>query len=125
MKIVNMLLLIIIALLSIAAGVAKLMQVPQELEFLQSAGLNATLIMVFGVAQVTGGLLLLIPKTRVFAAVLVFLGFALSSLLIFIVGDIDFALISLIPVALTVYLFYQAIASKASTLSKMTFRDEE
>jgi len=54
-KIVNLLLVAVLALLSIAAGFAKVMQTPQEMEFLQSLGLSSVLILVFGSIQIVGG----------------------------------------------------------------------
>ena len=56
MKIVNILIIAIIALLSIAAGLAKVMQTQQELEFLQGVGLSSALIVAFGLVQISGGI---------------------------------------------------------------------
>ena len=62
MKVVNFLIIAVVALLSIAAGAAKVMQAPQEMEFLQSVGLSKSLIMVFGLVQIAVGLLLVLQK---------------------------------------------------------------
>lgn len=108
MKIVYLLVLLIIALLSIAAGLAKVMQAPQEMEFLQGLGLSPLLIMIFGLAQIAGGLLLGPTKTRLAGAVLVTLAFALSAVLLVLAGNVPFALISVIPVLLAAFIVYQA-----------------
>ena len=48
MKILNILIVALIAVLSITAGAAKAMQSPQEMEFLQSFGLSVVIIFSFG-----------------------------------------------------------------------------
>lgn len=107
MKIVNALIIAIIALLSIAAGLAKVMQSPQEMEFLQSFGLSSFLIVVFGLVQIAGGVLLVPRKTRMPGAILATSALLLSAILIFIGGNLVFGLVSLIPVALAFLLIYK------------------
>lgn len=109
MKFVKIFIVAAIALLSIAAGLAKVMQSPQEIEFLQGLGLSVLLIMVFGAVQVAGGVLLAPKKTRMTGAVLVTLGFALSAMLIFIGGNVVFGLMSLIPAVLAAMIVYQTM----------------
>ena len=100
MKTINILIVAVIALVSIAAGVAKVMQVPAEMEFLQGLGLTLPLIMAFGVGQVIAGALLVWPKTRVPGCVVAIIGFSLSTALIFISGDTKFGVISILPIIL-------------------------
>lgn len=108
MKIVSYLIITIVALLSIAAGLAKVMQTPQEMEFLQGAGLSTGLIIVFGIVQILGGLLLVPGKTRVVGAVIAASAFAVSAALIFMSGNLAFGLISLLPIALAGIVIYQS-----------------
>lgn len=103
------------ALLSIAAGLAKVMLVPQELAFLQGFGLNEILVRVFGAVQLCGGVLLLPKKTRLIGAVLVAAGLLTSAVLIFVNGDIIFGEISLVPVLLTGVIIKSAIKSIIET----------
>ncbi len=108
MKIVNILIIAVIALLSIAAGLAKVMQTEQELEFLQGFGLNSVLIIAFGIIQIAGGVLLIPSKTRMFGAVLTTSAFVASTILIFVGGNLGFGLLSTIPIALTCVIVYQS-----------------
>ena len=101
MKIIYKLLIVIIALLSIAAGVAKVMLTPQEVHFLESFGFNNIVIVGFGAFQIFSGLLLVVSKSRLYGAVLVLIAFILSSTLIMMSGNIIFAIVSFIPVLLT------------------------
>jgi len=86
LKIINILIVAAIAILSVAAGLAKVMQSQQEIEFLQGLGLSIFVIMVFGLIQIIGGVLMAPEKTRMPGAVLVTLGFVVSTVLIFIGG---------------------------------------
>ena len=112
MKIINILIISIVALLSIAAGLAKIMQNPQEMAFLQSVGLSTAVIIVFGTVQVLGGVLLVPPRTRMFGAVLVTFAFFVSVVLIFLSGNVQFALVSLLPVILGGVLIYRSYTLK-------------
>jgi hypothetical protein len=106
MKILYIITLGLLSLLSIAAGAAKVMQVPQEMAFLQSFGLSVTAIIAFGSIQIVAGILLAIPKTRLYGAGLVSLGFLISSVLVFTSGDIGFGLFSLLPLIVACIVVY-------------------
>ena len=115
MKIVNILIIAIVALLSIAAGLAKVMQTPQEMEFLQGFGMSSALIVAFGLVQISGGVLLVPRKTRLTGAVLATLALVVSTVLIFIAGNLVFGLVSMLPIALACVIIYQ---SAGITLNK-------
>ena len=108
MKIVNILIIAIIVILSIAAGLAKVMQTQQEMEFLQGVGLSTALIVAFGLIQILGGVLLIPRKTRLAGAVLVTSAFVVSTVLILIGGNLAFGLVSIIPIALASVIIYQS-----------------
>ena len=108
MKIIRYLIITIVALLSIAAGLAKVMQTQQEMEFLQGLGLSPALMIVFGLVQIVGGTLLVPQKTRMIGAILAASAFVLSTVLIFIGGNLAFGLFSTIPVALAGVIIYQS-----------------
>jgi hypothetical protein len=106
LKIVNMLIIGVVALLSIAAGLAKVMQTEQEMAFLQGFGFSGALVIAFGLIQLAGGILLVLPKTRITGVVLAAAAFAVSALLIFFGGNWVFGLLSTIPVALACLIIY-------------------
>ncbi|NNK52521.1 MAG: hypothetical protein HKO99_13075 [Xanthomonadales bacterium] len=108
MKIIHILIIVALALLSIAAGLAKVMQAPQEMEFLQSFGLSKILIIVFGLIQIAGGVLLAPKKTRMFGAILAASAFGVSTVLIFVRGNVAFGMFSILPIALAGVVIYQA-----------------
>jgi len=108
MKIVNILMVAIVALLSVAAGLAKVMQTQQELEFLQGFGLSASFIVAFGLVQILGGVLLVPKKTRLPGAILAASALVVSTVLIFIGGNLMFGLVSMLPIALAGVIIYQS-----------------
>ena len=121
MKIVNLLIIAVVALLSIAAGLAKVMQTKQEVEFLQNFGFSGTLIIVFGMVQIAGGLLLVPAKTRTLGAVLAASAFVVSSVLILVGGDWMFGLFSTIPIILACVIIYQSARNtRGKSLSQDT-----
>jgi len=107
-KIVNILIIAIVALLSIAAGLAKVMQTQQEMEFLQGVGLSSVVIVAFGLVQILGGVLLVPRKTRMLGAILATSALVVSTVLIFIGGNLSFGLVSILPIALAGVIIYQS-----------------
>jgi len=118
LKIVKILIIVAVALLSIAAGLAKVMQTEQEMAFLQGFGFSSALVIVFGVVQLAGGVLLVLPGTRIPGAVLAAAAFAVSALLIFIGGNWVFGLLSTIPVALACLIIYQSAGIRQETIDR-------
>ena len=95
--------IVIIVLLSIAAGIPKVMQMPQELEFLQAIGFGPIVVSLLGVVQIVGGLLLACPKWRFAGAVIVTAAFLVSAIALFAIGNALFGAVSLLPVLLSGY----------------------
>ena len=100
MKIVITIIAVLIGLLSIAAGGAKIALVPEEVKFLSQFGFTNALTIVYGVIQALAGILLLIPKTRFVGSLIAVFAFALSVVFLFMAGNLPFAGVSLIPVIL-------------------------
>ncbi|QLC23492.1 hypothetical protein HFP51_09610 [Parasphingopyxis sp. CP4] len=113
MKYVYWVILALLALMSLAAGGAKLAMMQQEVTFFAEAGLDAKWLYPLGTVQVIGALLAIYPRSRALGAVVMALGFFVSSVVILMTGNIGFALISLIPVILSG--FVARYASRAST----------
>lgn len=113
MKSVINLLIVITSLLSLFAGIAKVIHSPDEVEFLQDFMFNDFAITLYGVIQIFAAALLSIGqlfshhKVAKVGAVFVALAFLLSSVLIFVSGNFIFALISLLPVACTALIIRQ------------------
>ena len=111
-RVIVTVLVYILAALSVAAGIPKIMQMPQELGFLQSLRFPPIAVSVLGVVQVLGGVLLVFRKTRLPGATLAGLAFLVSSLAIFMGGNMQFGLVSLLPFAVSLFVAYTSTGSR-------------
>ena len=106
MKIAITILAIVLALLSAAAGAAKLALVPDEVEFLNGFGFSEIGIYFYGGAQIVGGLLMVIPISALVGSTTVLLAFTLSTVLLFLDGNVVFAFVSALPIVLTAFVMF-------------------
>lgn len=112
MKIPSMVILVLLIILSFTAGIAKVMQLPAEMEFLQGVGFSSNLVILFGLMQIMGGALLVFQKTRTVGAILVVATLSISSITIFMAGKISFGLFSILPVAMAGILLMQSATQR-------------
>ena len=117
MRIVKIIILAILALLSVAAGAAKLMKAPQETTFFESLGIDLTFMLMLGLLQVAGGIFIIVPKLRKIGAIVAAIAFSISTIMISMTGQIGFGFFSLLPVILALYI---AISSQTMTRAKNT-----
>lgn len=102
-----------LGLLSLAAGVPKILQMPQELGFLSSIGFSPVVVSILGVVQVVGGVMLFFARSRLVGASLAALAFLVSAVAIFVGGNLTFGVISLLPVVLAdIVVFFEVKAKK-------------
>ena len=100
MKQLKIIVVVLLALLGAAAGVAKMLQTPQELAFFQQLGLGGMVVVGFGLVQLAGAVLLVPSRTRLAGALVSDLTFTLSAVMIFMSGAIGFGVVALVPVVL-------------------------
>ncbi|NNF68058.1 MAG: hypothetical protein HKM98_11170 [Gammaproteobacteria bacterium] len=96
----------LLGFLSLAAGIPKILQMPQELTFLSSIGLSGIAVSILGIIQAAGGVMLFWSRTRLAGASLAAIALAVSSIAIFIGGNSSFGLISLLPLLFVGILVY-------------------
>ena len=102
MQILKTTLLTILVLMSLIAGGAKIMQMPQELAFLSSLGMGERAVLILGIVQAAGGILLLPPRTRQIGAVVAIIALIVSGLALFASGNMGIGLITLFPIAIAI-----------------------
>lgn len=90
--------LVLLILLSLSSGVAKVLRLPQEVGFFEGAGMTAPGLVAFGLVQVAAGLLMTLRRWRIMGAALAAVTFAVSAGLIFRDGQTAFGVVSLVPV---------------------------
>jgi hypothetical protein len=104
---------ILLALLGVAAGTAKMLQTPQEMAFFQDQlGFSAEAIMAFGLLQFIAGVMLVFNKTRLVGAALLGITLLLSSIAILMAGQIGFGVVSLLPVLMADLVVWLEIKAK-------------
>ena len=98
--------IVLLVLLGAAAGLAKITLAPPEVGLFKGIGLGTPVVLAFGILQLIGALLLVLQKTRFTGAVILDVTFTLSVVMIFMTGQIGFALVSVIPVIMAGYIIY-------------------
>lgn len=107
LKTLNLVLLVILGLFS---GMSKIMQVPQELEFFQGEmGFSTNAIILFGLAQLAAGVLLVFKKTRTTGADVLAVTLCISTVIVFMAGKIGFGLFSIVPIVMAGIVIKQGI----------------
>jgi len=106
MAILQKIILGIVALLSVAAGIAKVMKVPQEVTFFESLGIDLFFMIALGALQLLAGLIILVPRFRVIGATIAAISFSISVAMIWMTGQTGFAMVSVLPVALAIYVIH-------------------
>lgn len=96
----------LLAILSVAAGIPKIMQQPQELGFLSSIGLSGVLVSILGVVQLAGGVMLFWSRSRLPGALMAGFALLVSSAALFAGGNATFALVSLVPFLMMLIVIY-------------------
>jgi len=105
-------LIYLLAALSAVAGIPKILQMPQELGFLNAIGFSAPAVTALGVVQLIGGVLLLWKRSRLPGAVLAGLALLISAVAIFSGGNTTFGLVSLLPFAVAVVVVFSTLKAR-------------
>jgi hypothetical protein len=116
MKILLKINLAILVLLAISSGVSKIMLMPQEVQFFGSVGFSNLILVIFGLFQVVGGLMLVLSKTRLSGAIVVAITFAISAIVLFISENIMVALITCFTLLMLSVVIKQSLESPKTEL---------
>ena len=118
MKYLKTALLVIVIVLSVAAGIPKILLMQQEVDFLAALGFGDALVRVFGIFQAGAGLLLIPAKTRVAGGVIATLALAVSAIALLVGGNTVFGLISFLPALLAAYITFDSLPTKSTEPEK-------
>ena len=94
MKTLLLINLVILVLLAISSGVTKIMLMPQEVQFFGSVGSSNLMLIILGVSQVVGGLMLALSKTRLIGAIIITITFIISAVVLFMSENIVVAIVT-------------------------------
>ena len=100
MEIFHIVSLVILVLLAILSGITKIMLTQQDVEFFAQFGFTNPMLIGLGVTQLIGGILLILPKTRIAGALVVAITFLISFIALVMAGNVAVAVITLVFIAL-------------------------
>lgn len=104
MKIIYYAIVAILVFLAVSSGATKIMLMPQDVEFFGKFGFSNPILIAFGVVQLVGGLLLLMPKTRRLGAIMVVITFLISFVVLIMAGNMPVAIVTLFCTGLLAWL---------------------
>jgi len=100
MSIFFKIILVVLIFLATSSGITKIMLMQQDVEFFGKYGFTNTLLVVFGAAQLIGGILLIIQKARFIGAAIVAVTFLISAVLLIMDNNIPVTIVTFIAVAM-------------------------
>lgn len=115
MKLVTTIVLVLLILLALASGAAKLTLMQQDVEFFGRYGFSETMLLAFGLAQLVGGLLMPFRKTRFTGAAIVAVTFLVSLVLLLVDGNIPVSIVTAVATLLLVVIMKQSWGTASVT----------
>jgi len=115
MKIFFNVVLVILVFLAISSGITKIMLMQQDVEFFGKYGFTNPILLLFGVTQLIGGVLLVLQKFRVIGAVLVAITFLISAILLVMDNNIPVTIITLVCVLLLGFIIKITLTNKTES----------
>lgn len=100
--------LVILILLAASSGVSKVMLMQQDVDFFGQYGFTNPVLIVFGIVQLLGGVLLAISKTRVVGAIIVAMTFLISAAILAMANNVPMAIVTLICALLLGFVIRQS-----------------
>lgn len=104
--------LAILVFLAISSGLTKIMLMQQDVDFFGKYGFSDPILIGFGLVQVLGGILLLVPKSRIIGALMVAVTFLISAAVLAMSGKLLMAIITTVCIALLGLFIKQSGKSK-------------
>ena len=114
MKTVSTIILVILIFLVVSSGITKVMLMQQDVDFFGQYGFSDSILIVYGLAQLIGGLLLVFKRTRFFAAVIVAITFLISLAVLLADGNIPVSIATVVATLLLGVIMKQSWKTAAS-----------
>ncbi len=100
MNAVNTTIVVILVLLAVSSGIAKILLMEQDVVFFAKYGFSNPVLIAFGLAQLLGGLLMTVKRSRFAGAAIVAITFLVSLALLLIEGNIAVSIVSVVAMLL-------------------------
>ena len=104
MKVFYYSVLVVLALLAMLSGITKVLLMAQDVNFFGQFGFNNITLVAFGLVQLVGGMLMLMPKIRVIGALLVVVTFLVSAVFLALSGNTPATLVTLLMLGLLCFI---------------------
>ena len=118
MKILFNVILTILVFLAVSSGVTKIILMQQDVEFFGKYGFTNPILIAYGATQLLGGILLVLPKSRIIGAAIVAITFLISAVVLAMEGNIPVTIITLICVALLGVVIRKSLNNKVQPLTE-------
>ena len=109
MKTLFYVILALLVLLAVSSGMTKIMLMQQDVDFFGQYGFTNPTLILFGVIQLIGGILLAIPRARVIGAIVVAITFVISAIVLAMAGNVPVTIVTLLCVALLGFIIKKAV----------------
>lgn len=109
MKILFNVILAILVLLAVSSGITKIILMQQDVEFFGKYGFTNPVLITYGAAQLLGGILLILPKSRIIGAAIVAITFLISAVVLAMEGNIPVTIVTLVCVLLLGVIIKQSL----------------
>lgn len=100
MKVASTIVLVLLILLATSSGITKVMLMEQEVNFFGQYGFSNWMLVVYGLTQVAGGVLMIPGKTRLIGAAVVAITFLISLVVLIMDGNIPVSIVTAIATLL-------------------------
>lgn len=97
---VSIIVVVILVLLAVSSGITKILLMQQDVDFFGKYGFSDPILIAYGLAQLLGGLLMIVKRTRFAGAAIVAFTFLVSLALLLIEGNIPVSIITVVVMLL-------------------------
>jgi len=111
MRIAHTVILVILTFLAISAGITKVLLMPRDVDFFGQYGFSSSVLVVYGLVQLIGGLLLPFSKTRFVGAAIVAVTFLVSLVVLLMDGNIPVSIVTIVMILLLGFIMKQSWSS--------------
>ncbi len=96
MKIVSTIILVVLILLAVSSGITKVALMQQDVDFFGKYGFSNPILIVYGLVQIIGGLLMVFRRTRFSGAAVVAVTFLISLAVLLMEGNLPVSIATIV-----------------------------
>jgi len=113
-KYISIIILVILIFLAVSSGITKVTLMQQDIDFFGKYGFTNSILVVYGLTQIVGGILLALRKTRFAGAAIVAITFLISLVVLLMEGNIPVSIATVVATALLVNVMKQSWSAAPS-----------